>query len=554
MRSLRPSFGLWLGVSLAGAWLTGCSSDKSSGDDDTAVPDPAETVEPVNVTDTVASETEEDAEDEVSPPDAAADTTEGPECMPITDVRVTTLADNIGDRWSIGTWTYSAFWELWAGDASTEDPPTITVLFDFGGNPNEGGEGSPVADPMRTPPYGQSLPISAMLHNAGQHRKLDQVCRTEVGVISHVHSDHTAGFPAVVDYCRHQHVFTDSGETGNPRAFRRVYIGAEAIKWNRGGSSFSGAAALNNLFPEQWQAWLESFNVSCEDGDENCTPETLELVTVDDLKDETGGPLSFLDDEGICGAYLTGSVPMRYRVAAALDEDCDTADEQSANPECASSAGLAPERNWVRSIRVAVPDLDVDGDPDNGDFYYYYATGETETRDGVEVPVYMCKGTRGDDMVSPEPEHQADYDPSTRTVYCIDPSYESQSAWFVVEGDDGAGGVTHRAAGQFGCGHAGTIANVDYVMDHFPETTLLYVGGGLHVFAKNQRVLTRMAETLAAHDCQHLVGSHCTGVQRQLFLVDKLGLPPVVGSVGTVFDTWNGVTHLGRHLGGPIPE
>ncbi len=95
-----------------------------------------------------------------------------------------------------------------------------------------------------------------------------------------------------------------------------------------------------------------------------------------------------------------------------------------------------------------------------------------------------------------------------------------------------------------GCGHAGIVNILTYARGAFPDSTVLAVLGGLHLFAASDETLDWTAGKMKEFGVANLIGAHCTGIEAVYRLRERLNLSrktAVVGAVGSTFSLSDGI-------------
>ena len=99
-----------------------------------------------------------------------------------------------------------------------------------------------------------------------------------------------------------------------------------------------------------------------------------------------------------------------------------------------------------------------------------------------------------------------------------------------------------------GCGHAGVVNILTYAREHFPNTPVEALIGGLHVFAASDEQLNWTGDKLKEFKVANLVGAHCTGIEALYKLRERIGLTrksALVGSVGGSYSLASGIVPAG---------
>jgi 7,8-dihydropterin-6-yl-methyl-4-(beta-D-ribofuranosyl)aminobenzene 5'-phosphate synthase len=95
-----------------------------------------------------------------------------------------------------------------------------------------------------------------------------------------------------------------------------------------------------------------------------------------------------------------------------------------------------------------------------------------------------------------------------------------------------------------GCGHAGIVNILTDAADHYKNTPVYAVYGGLHLFAASDEQINWTADRMKGFGVAYLVGAHCTGIESVYRLREKIGLTrktAVVGAVGASFVLGEGI-------------
>jgi 7,8-dihydropterin-6-yl-methyl-4-(beta-D-ribofuranosyl)aminobenzene 5'-phosphate synthase len=96
-----------------------------------------------------------------------------------------------------------------------------------------------------------------------------------------------------------------------------------------------------------------------------------------------------------------------------------------------------------------------------------------------------------------------------------------------------------------GCGHAGivNIADDAQVLTH--NAPVLAVIGGLHLFAKPDKIVDWTGEQLRQKGVKYLLAAHCTGIEATFRLRHVMGLTRktcVVGATGAAYSLASGIS------------
>jgi 7,8-dihydropterin-6-yl-methyl-4-(beta-D-ribofuranosyl)aminobenzene 5'-phosphate synthase len=95
-----------------------------------------------------------------------------------------------------------------------------------------------------------------------------------------------------------------------------------------------------------------------------------------------------------------------------------------------------------------------------------------------------------------------------------------------------------------GCGHAGIVNILTQAEDHYKQTPVHAVLGGLHLFAATDDQVNWTADKMKNFGVAYLVGAHCTGIESVYRLRERIGLTrktAVVGAVGASFALGEGI-------------
>ena len=95
-----------------------------------------------------------------------------------------------------------------------------------------------------------------------------------------------------------------------------------------------------------------------------------------------------------------------------------------------------------------------------------------------------------------------------------------------------------------GCGHAGIVNILTDARDHYKNTPVYAVYGGLHLFAASDEQINWTADKMKDFGVAYLVGAHCTGIESVYRLRERMGLTrktAVVGAVGASFVLGEGI-------------
>jgi 7,8-dihydropterin-6-yl-methyl-4-(beta-D-ribofuranosyl)aminobenzene 5'-phosphate synthase len=95
-----------------------------------------------------------------------------------------------------------------------------------------------------------------------------------------------------------------------------------------------------------------------------------------------------------------------------------------------------------------------------------------------------------------------------------------------------------------GCGHAGIVNTLEYVVQQFPGEKVVAVLGGMHLLEAKQEQLDWTANKLKTMGVQYFVGAHCTGLNSVYRIREVTGMTKencLVGTVGTTFDLDQGI-------------
>jgi 7,8-dihydropterin-6-yl-methyl-4-(beta-D-ribofuranosyl)aminobenzene 5'-phosphate synthase len=95
-----------------------------------------------------------------------------------------------------------------------------------------------------------------------------------------------------------------------------------------------------------------------------------------------------------------------------------------------------------------------------------------------------------------------------------------------------------------GCGHAGIVNTLEYVVQQFPGEKVVAVVGGMHLLEAKQEQLDWTANKLKTMGVQYFVGAHCTGLNSVYRIREVTGMTKencLVGTVGTTFDLDQGI-------------
>lgn len=95
------------------------------------------------------------------------------------------------------------------------------------------------------------------------------------------------------------------------------------------------------------------------------------------------------------------------------------------------------------------------------------------------------------------------------------------------------------------CGHAGIINTIKYAHKLFGNSPIHAIIGGLHLSKKNREEVIQTAQKLKEFSVKNFIGAHCTGIYPTWIIKETLNLNRkncIVGSVGTIFDSTNGIS------------
>jgi 7,8-dihydropterin-6-yl-methyl-4-(beta-D-ribofuranosyl)aminobenzene 5'-phosphate synthase len=95
-----------------------------------------------------------------------------------------------------------------------------------------------------------------------------------------------------------------------------------------------------------------------------------------------------------------------------------------------------------------------------------------------------------------------------------------------------------------GCGHAGIVNTLEYVVQQFPGEKVVAVMGGMHLMDAKDEQLDWTANKLKAMGIQYFLGAHCTGLNSVYRIREVTGMTKencLVGTVGTTFDIDQGI-------------
>jgi 7,8-dihydropterin-6-yl-methyl-4-(beta-D-ribofuranosyl)aminobenzene 5'-phosphate synthase len=95
-----------------------------------------------------------------------------------------------------------------------------------------------------------------------------------------------------------------------------------------------------------------------------------------------------------------------------------------------------------------------------------------------------------------------------------------------------------------GCGHAGIVNTLEYVIQQFPGEKVVAVVGGMHLLEAKDEQLDWTANKLKTMGIQYFVGAHCTGLNSVYRIREITGMTKencLVATVGTTFDTDRGI-------------
>ena len=95
-----------------------------------------------------------------------------------------------------------------------------------------------------------------------------------------------------------------------------------------------------------------------------------------------------------------------------------------------------------------------------------------------------------------------------------------------------------------GCGHAGIVNTLEYVIQQFPGENVVAVVGGMHLLEAKDEQLDWTANKLKAMGIQYFLGAHCTGLNSVYHIREVTGMTKencMVGTVGTTFDIDQGI-------------
>lgn len=98
-----------------------------------------------------------------------------------------------------------------------------------------------------------------------------------------------------------------------------------------------------------------------------------------------------------------------------------------------------------------------------------------------------------------------------------------------------------------GCGHAGIINTVEHAKTLIPNSPVLAVVGGFHLFEATDEHLDWTAKKLKEFGVKNFIGAHCTGLEAVYRIRQKTGLNRkscVVGAVGATFSLDKGIDPL----------
>ncbi len=96
-----------------------------------------------------------------------------------------------------------------------------------------------------------------------------------------------------------------------------------------------------------------------------------------------------------------------------------------------------------------------------------------------------------------------------------------------------------------GCGHAGIVNTLEAALAITGARTVTAVVGGLHLFEADDRALAWTGEQFRRLGVEHVLGTHCTGIEAVFQLRAAAGLDRAtcaVGAVGARYETGRGVT------------
>ncbi len=96
-----------------------------------------------------------------------------------------------------------------------------------------------------------------------------------------------------------------------------------------------------------------------------------------------------------------------------------------------------------------------------------------------------------------------------------------------------------------GCGHAGIVNIADDAQTMTHGAPVLAVIGGLHLFAKPDKVVDWTGEQLRKKGVKYLLAAHCTGIEATFRLRQVMGLTRhtcVVGATGASYSLANGIS------------
>ena len=98
-----------------------------------------------------------------------------------------------------------------------------------------------------------------------------------------------------------------------------------------------------------------------------------------------------------------------------------------------------------------------------------------------------------------------------------------------------------------GCGHAGIVNTLEYARKTVRPAQAYAVIGGLHLFDADEKTLTWTAGKLREFGLQHLLATHCTGIEAAFRLRELVHLTratAVVAAVGSSFSLERGIDPL----------
>lgn len=96
-----------------------------------------------------------------------------------------------------------------------------------------------------------------------------------------------------------------------------------------------------------------------------------------------------------------------------------------------------------------------------------------------------------------------------------------------------------------GCGHAGIVNIADDAQTLTGHAPVLAIVGGLHLFAKPDKIVDWTGEQLKQKGVKYLLAAHCTGIEATFRLRQIMGLTRktcVVGAVGASYSLAGGIS------------